>query len=91
MTLSLHQVRVVLCGTPLLPGTLTLTGLRVVAMGGVQWLQPFLQPGEAGDVLQRKVCGHVRAQGGMQVDGQAWEGTGGKSHSPVSEPRYCAH
>jgi hypothetical protein len=36
-----------LSGTPLLPGTLTLTGARVTAMGGTQWFQPFHGGGEA--------------------------------------------
>ena len=43
-------VRVTLSGTPLLPGTLNLTGIRVAAMGGTQWFQPFLEGGKASKV-----------------------------------------
>ena len=52
-------LRMVLSGSPLLPGTLTLTGLRVAAAGGVQWFQPFhtLRPDGAG-ADHRKVRSH---------------------------------
>ena len=53
-------VCVVLSGTPLLPGTLTLTGLRVTAMGGTQWFQPFHGGGDTRKVSDMRILEEVK-------------------------------